>query len=101
MSWKQYPDLKVEYNRPNGAGSTVERGHGDRSAFKEHLTTHSCDEGILDNFDTDENRSDLCDINGVPAKVLKDPKVVLQSVNSGRRLSKQIAVAAALKLLAP
>lgn len=34
---------------------------------------------ILDNFDTDEIARRYADINGVPAKVLKDPKVVQQA----------------------
>lgn len=76
---KQYPDLKVEYVSPMARAQRSSEAMAIDRTLQSITPLIQVNPEVLDNFDIDEMARTYADINGVPAKVMKDPKAVQQS----------------------
>lgn len=76
VSWDMAEDMEIEYTSPLARLIRSEDGVAIIRTFEQLAPFAQIDPTVLDIFDTEKLPREMCDINGVPAKVLRSPEDV-------------------------
>lgn len=90
-------EFRIEYTSPMAKAMRASDGIAIVRTLESVLPLAQVDPGVLDSFDLDEAARELADINGVPAKIVRDAEQV-RAMKEGRAQQEQ---AAALLQAAP
>ena len=90
-------EYRIEYTSPMAKAMRASDGIAIVRTLESVLPLAQVDPGVLDSFDLDEAARELADINGVPAKIVRDAEQV-RAMKEGRAQQEQ---AAALLQAAP